>query len=88
METTYSQQLTELKKYRKILYRVFVDKKSGDRFQLVMFTLEYSTGALMATMTLCSHTNYKLSIPMRAFRAAFDAESEETKGIFDNVDAQ
>ncbi len=71
-EASYLNELEALKEHRKLLNKAFVEKDTGCKFQLLNFTLEYGTRTLLATLCLCSHTQYKVSIPFRALGARFD----------------
>jgi hypothetical protein len=84
-EKTYSQQLVELSKYRKLLTKAFKENETGDVYQLTTFTLEYGSRQLTATLVLASHPAYKLSVPMPAFRAMFTAVNEDTHRDFENA---
>lgn len=72
MEKTFSQELADLKKHRKLLYKSFTEIETGDKYQLIMFSLEYGSGSLLAIMALSSHTAYKRAVPMRAFKGLFE----------------
>lgn len=68
---SYTRQLELLNKHRDLVNKAFIEKETGDKFQLLMFALSPAY-QLTAVMCLCSHTPFKIIVHMDTFDDKFE----------------
>lgn len=71
MAKTFVEKLVEIKQDRKLLHKVFIEKSTGDHYQLLMFAHDQDEN-LLAILVLSVHSAIKVARLANKMEADFD----------------